>query len=116
MDRLITDIERTLVDMGALVAELERFVVEEEARTRVTDVRHFAYSTAARAARMRSDNLKKTFAELKTKLQDLRGVSEGDRAALGARAPMGPSNASRPIAGNRPSQSVNAPISPGAPS
>jgi hypothetical protein len=64
---------RALIDMQGLAMALDQFVAAEEARTRVTDVEHWAYSTAARAARVRSSNLKKSLAALRTKLN---GVSE----------------------------------------
>jgi len=68
-------IEKALADLDALATALDRFVADEEARTRIADVRNCQYSTAARAARMRSDNLKKTFAKLKAKLDGLTAAS-----------------------------------------
>jgi hypothetical protein len=62
---------RALVDMQGLAMALDQFVAAEEARTRVTDVDHWAYSTAARAARVRSSNLKKSLVALRTKLNGL---------------------------------------------
>ena len=75
-------IEKALADLDALATALDRFVADEEARTRIADVRNCQYSTAARAARMRSDNLKKTFAKLKAKLDALPATS----MAVGPRA------------------------------
>jgi len=51
-------IEKALADLDALATALDRFVADEEARTRIADVRNCQYSTAARAARTRSDNLR----------------------------------------------------------
>jgi flagellar protein FliJ len=69
----IASVERALIEMRALAVALDRFVAEEEARTHVTDVEHFTYSTAARAARVRSNNLKKSLIELKDKLHRMSG-------------------------------------------
>ena len=68
---------RALVDMQGLAMALDQFVAAEEARTRVTDVEHWAYSTAARAARVRSSNLKKSLVALRTKLN---GLSEAQNS------------------------------------
>ena len=76
-------IEKALADLDALATALDRFVADEEARTRIADVRNCQYSTAARAARTRSDNLKKTFAKLKAKLDALPATS---MAVAGPRA------------------------------
>jgi hypothetical protein len=76
----IAAVERALVDMHALAAALDRFVAEEEARTHVTDVEHYSYSTAARAARVRSNNLKKSLVELNAKLHRMSGELERVRA------------------------------------
>jgi hypothetical protein len=68
---------RALIDMQGLAMALDQFVAAEEARTRVTDVEHWAYSTAARAARVRSSNLKKSLAALRTKLNGLSEAQNG---------------------------------------
>ena len=54
--------------MDTTITALDRYVAAEEVRTRITDVRRVAYSTAAMAARVRSDNLKKSVIALKAKL------------------------------------------------
>jgi hypothetical protein len=61
-------IETVLLQMDALVTSLDRRVAVEEKRTRITNVNHIAYSTIAMAARVRSDNLKKSLIELKARL------------------------------------------------
>ena len=71
---------RALVDMQGLAMALDQFVAAEEARTRITDVEHWAYSTAARAARVRSSNLKKSLVELNAKLHRMSGELERVRA------------------------------------
>jgi hypothetical protein len=85
----IADIERTLLDMDALVTALDQFVMVEEVRTRIRDMNHCAYSTAARAARIRSDNLKKSFVALRVKLLELAAEHQGSRPALAIRDESG---------------------------
>ena len=68
---------RAVVDMQGLAMALDQFVAAEEARTRITDVEHWAYSTAARAARVRSSNLKKSLVALRTKLNGLSEAQNG---------------------------------------
>lgn len=64
----IAAIETALLQMDTLVTSLDRRVTVEEKRTRITDVNHVAYSTVAMAARVRSDNLRKSLIELKARL------------------------------------------------
>jgi hypothetical protein len=64
----IAAIETALRDMDAMVTALDRYVAAEEVRTRVTDLKDVEYSTAAMAARVRSNNLKKSVIELKARL------------------------------------------------
>jgi len=66
--RSIAAIEAAWRDMDAIVMALDRYVAAEEARTRITDLKHVSYSTAAMAARIRSCNLRKSVIELKAKL------------------------------------------------
>src|SRR4029079_3803640 len=71
----IVAIESALQSMAAAIAPLDQHVRTEETRTRITDPKHSAYSTVARAARARSDNLKKSLAELGARLR----VATADR-------------------------------------
>jgi hypothetical protein len=64
----IAAIETALRDMDAMVTALDRYVAAEEVRTRIADVNRVAYSTAATAARVRSNNLRKSVIELKARL------------------------------------------------
>ena len=64
----IAAIETALQGMDAMVTALDRYVAAEESRTHIADVKHVTYSTAATAARFRSDNLKKSTIGLKGKL------------------------------------------------
>ena len=60
-------IESALRDMQALITSLDKSIGAEEARTRMTDPKHVAYSTVALAARLRSENLKQSLIGLKTR-------------------------------------------------
>ena len=76
--RRISDLELAIGDMERTLAALTVFVASEERRTRITDVNHFAYSTAANAGIERSNRLKRSIAELKA--TRAAAVVERDRA------------------------------------
>jgi hypothetical protein len=63
--------------MDAMIVSLDRRVAAEEARTRITDPTHVAYSTVALAARLRSENLKKSLIELK--IRRLLAIADYDK-------------------------------------
>lgn len=67
--RKVTDLEAMIRDFEAMAADLDRQIRSEEERTGVKDVAHFAYSTFAKAAAQRRDNLRASTSELKTKLE-----------------------------------------------
>ena len=54
--RKVADLERTIRDFEALF-DLDRQIKNEEARTKIEDPAHFAYSSFARSARARRDKL-----------------------------------------------------------
>lgn len=62
--RRVTQIESMIAEFGRMVAELDREVASEEERSGITDQAHFAYSTYARAACTRRDNLQNSADEL----------------------------------------------------
>lgn len=66
--RKVADLEAMIRDFEGMAADLERQIRSEEERTGVKDVNHFAYSTFAKAAAQRRDNLRASTAELKAKL------------------------------------------------
>lgn len=63
--RKVADLEAMIRDFETMAADLDRQIRSEEERTGVKDVMHFAYSTFAKAARQRSDNLQVSIKELK---------------------------------------------------
>lgn len=66
--RKVADLESMIRDFETMAGDLDRQIRSEEERTGVKDIRHFAYSTFAKAAAQRRDNLRASTAELKAKL------------------------------------------------
>ena len=67
--RKVADLEAMIRDFETMAADLDRQIRGEEDRTGVKDIQHFAYSTFAKAAAQRRDNLRASTSELKTKLE-----------------------------------------------
>ena len=80
----IAEIESALRAMAPSVAALDQRVRAEEARTRITDTKRIGYSTVARAARVRSDNLKKSVTALEARLVTAAADHESALAKLNA--------------------------------
>ena len=68
--RRVAQIEGMIAEFDRMAVDLEREVAAEEQRSGISDIAHFAYSTYAKAARTRRDNLKRSADELKTQLED----------------------------------------------
>jgi flagellar protein FliJ len=62
------DLESMIRDFESMVLDLERQIAAEEDRTGVRDANHFAYSTFAKAAAQRRENLVTSGADLRDKL------------------------------------------------
>jgi hypothetical protein len=73
--RKVGQIQMMVADFERLAAELDREIAAEEGRTGNHDPSHFAYSTYAKAAMQRRDNLLRSIAELRAQL-------DAERAAL----------------------------------
>lgn len=67
--RRVAELQYMIRDFEQLAADLERQIAAEEDRTGVKDIAHFAYSTFAKAAMQRRDNLMSSAAELRAKLE-----------------------------------------------
>lgn len=65
----VADIEAMIADFERMAVDLDQQIEAEEERTGISDTAHFAYSTFAKAAMKRRDNLRASIAELKAKLQ-----------------------------------------------
>ena len=74
--RRVAQIETMVADVNRVAAELEREIALEEQRCGISDPKHFAYSTYARAAAQRRDNLRRS-------AQDLHGRLDEAKADLG---------------------------------
>lgn len=77
--RKVADIEAMIREFETMASDLARQVTSEEERTGVRDAKHFAYSTFAKAATQRRDNLLTSVEDLKVKLAA--AVLERDTAA-----------------------------------
>lgn len=73
--RQVGRIELMIEEFSRMIAELDYEIAAEHRRTGIEDEKHFAYSTFARAAGRRRDNLN-------TSVADLRGQLEAARASL----------------------------------
>src|ERR1700693_4440044 len=67
--RKVADLERMVREFENIAADLDRQIRAEEDRTRIKDPAHFAYSTFAKSARQRRDNLRTSADGLKAKLE-----------------------------------------------
>ena len=77
--RKVADLESMIREFDQMAADLDRQIANEEDRTGVRDRAHFAYSTFAKAAAQRRDNLATSVADLREKLAV--AVKERDAAA-----------------------------------
>jgi hypothetical protein len=66
--RKVASMEAMVTDFEHMAGDLTRQISAEEERTGVKDCTHFAYSTFAKAARLRRSNLLVSAADLKLKL------------------------------------------------
>jgi len=74
----VSDLRTAIADMERTLGALSNFIGAEEVRTRISDIKHVAYSTAAIAAMQRSARIRASIANLK--LQYDVAVRERDRA------------------------------------
>jgi len=65
--RKLTDIEAMIAEFRRMATDLEQQIEAEHLRTGVREPSHFAYSSFAKAARKRCDNLMVTVADLEAK-------------------------------------------------
>ncbi|MCB1503690.1 MAG: flagellar export protein FliJ [Hyphomicrobiaceae bacterium] len=68
--RKVQDLEQMIHEFEQVAADLQRQIQVEEERTGIRDAAHFAYSTFARSAAQRRDNLLASAARLKPSLDD----------------------------------------------
>ena len=80
--RRVRQIELMLAEFVRICAELEREIASEEKRAGISDPRHFAYPTYARAAATRRDNLKRSIVDLTAQLDEARAAQDEAQAEL----------------------------------
>ena len=67
--RQVLQIETMIADFERIAAELDQQIEIEQQKTGITDVAHFAYSTFAKAAITRRDNLMASANDMRGKLE-----------------------------------------------
>ena len=70
--RRVAQIEAMIAEFTRMASDLDREIALEEQRNGITDMSHYAYSTYARAARVRRDNLNQSTDDLRPQLEDAR--------------------------------------------
>jgi flagellar FliJ protein len=73
--RQVMQIEMMIADFERMASELDQQIEFEQQKTGIADIGHFAYSTFAKAAMMRRDNLLAS-------AQDMRGTLEAAQDAM----------------------------------
>jgi flagellar protein FliJ len=86
--RKVADLAYMIREFEQMAADLDRQVQSEEERTGIKDIAHFSYSTLAKAAAQRRDNLKASVADLQVKHDN--AVRERDEAAADLARAVGP--------------------------
>ena len=79
----VRDLESMIRDFDHMVADLDRQILAEEKRTGVADPSHFGYSTIAKSASTRRENLRTSLADLRAQLATAAREYEEARAELG---------------------------------
>ena len=72
--RRVAQIEAMIAEFTRMTTDLDREIGGEEQRSGITDQSHFAYSTYARAARGRRDNLKQSIEDLRLQLDEAKAL------------------------------------------
>lgn len=67
--RVVTQIELMVADFERMASELDQQIELEHQKTGISDVAHFAYSTFAKAALTRRDNLLASANDMRGKLE-----------------------------------------------
>lgn len=68
--RRVAQIDAMIAEFSRMIGDLDREIAVEEQRSGNADPAHFAYSTYARAARTRRDNLQNSIAELRDQSEE----------------------------------------------
>ena len=96
--RKVANLESMIADFNSMAADLERQIQAEEDRTGIKDPNHFAYSTFAKSATHRRNNLRASASELNGKLESALKLRDD---AIGQLSEINPSASPRTIQRNR---------------
>src|SRR5579871_2216003 len=80
--RRVRQIETMLAEFNRMSGDLDREIANEEKRAGISDPRHFAYPTYARAAASRRDNLKSSIVELTAQIEEAKAAETEAEAEL----------------------------------
>ncbi|MBP2151520.1 flagellar export protein FliJ [Xanthobacter autotrophicus DSM 597] len=89
--RRLAQIDTMIAEFERMAQELDRDIAAEEARSGITDPRHFAYPPLALAARNRRDNLRRSADDLKVQQDEAKATlaeAEADLALVEAAGEM----------------------------
>ena len=67
--RKVADLQQMIAEFERMAGDLDRQIRAEEERTGIKDTSHYAYSTFAKSASQRRDNLYSSAHELRAKLE-----------------------------------------------
>ncbi len=81
--RQLEQLELMMNEFGRMAEELKAQIAQEEKKSGITDVTHFAYPTFAKAARGRHDNLLNSMKDLRVQVNAARIALEEAEAELG---------------------------------
>ena len=95
--RNVADLEHVIREFEGMAADLDRQIKAEEARTGVNDPARFAYSTFAKSAILRRDNLRASAKVLSVKLEEENSRCDGNGLVVGGGQPS--SEAKRKLVG-----------------
>jgi flagellar protein FliJ len=108
--RKVANLESMIRDFQFMASDLDRQIQAEEDRTGVRDVAHFAYSTFAKSATQRRDNLRASAVELTVKLgaaQKARAEAAEQLAQVSAPEPREHTRSSNRRRTERPANSAS---------
>jgi flagellar protein FliJ len=72
--RKVAQIETMIAEFDRMAGDLEREICVEQDRSGIHDPAHFAYSTYAKAANARRENLKRSAGELRLQLEEAKSA------------------------------------------
>jgi chromosome segregation ATPase len=95
--RKVADLEQMIREFETIASDLDRQIQAEEDRTGVKDRKHFAYSTFAKSAAQRCDNLRASIAGLRVRLE----AAQRDLDEAAQQLTRAPSEQPRELSHNR---------------